>query len=59
MWNNDLIQFARLICEIAATQENFDANAVCSEMDIDPTELNQLFDRAHHVWEAYKIEGGK
>tara|TARA_A100001515_G_scaffold63299_1_gene50091 strand:+ start:4238 stop:4405 length:168 start_codon:yes stop_codon:yes gene_type:complete len=53
----DRIQFARLLCEIAATQENFDADAVCSEMDLEQHELNELFDRAHEVWETFKEEG--
>ena len=55
MWNNDLIQFARLLCEIAATQENFDPEAIVESMDIDPAELNELFDRAHDVWENAKL----
>ena len=59
MWDNDLIQFARLLCEIAATQENFDAAPLVESMDIDPAELNELFDRAHDVWEKFKAEGGE
>ncbi len=59
MWNNDLIQFARLICEINATQDNFNNDALCTEMDLNHDELNELFDRAHHVWETYKLEGGE
>jgi hypothetical protein len=58
MWNNDLIQFARLICEINATQERLDLDRLCSEMDLQRDELFELFDRAHNVWETYKIEGG-
>ena len=51
----DLIQFARLLCEIAATQENFDSEPIVESMDIDPAELNELFDRAHEVWENAKL----
>ena len=59
MWNSDLIQFARLLCEIVATQDNFNIEPIVESMDIDPAELNELFDRAHDVWEAAKAEGGK
>ena len=57
MWNNNLIQFARLLCEIAATQDTFNADALCMEMDLNHDELNEMFDRAHEVWETYKLEG--
>jgi hypothetical protein len=59
MWDNDLIQFARLICEINATQENLDWIALLKEMDITANELGELFDRAHEVWETFKTEGGE
>ena len=57
MWNNDLIQFARLLCEIVATQDNFDSEPIVESMDIGPAELNELFDRAHEVWENAKLDG--
>ncbi len=57
MHHDNLIQFARLLCEIAATQENFDPEPLVEGMDIDPAELNDLFDRAHEVWETYKLGG--
>tara|TARA_R100000234_G_scaffold114746_1_gene90127 strand:+ start:120 stop:320 length:201 start_codon:yes stop_codon:yes gene_type:complete len=60
-WNNDLIQFARLICEINATQPqpfgNLDCAALCSEMDLEQDEVNELFERAHEVWEDFKENG--
>ena len=55
MWNNNLIQFARLLCEIMATQDNFDSDAVCKEMDISQDELSELFNRASEVWEGFKL----
>jgi hypothetical protein len=58
MWNNDLIQFARFICEINATQPHLDCDALCREMDLDDDELDALFEQAHIVWETYKLEGG-
>ena len=59
MRHSNLIQFARLICEINATQDNLDCDALCSEMDIDDDELDDLFEQAHIVWETYKLEGGE
>ena len=59
MWNNDLYQFARLICEINATQDNLDWDALVREMDMDDDDLKEVFDQAHEVWETYKSEGGE
>ena len=59
MRHDNLIQFARLICEINATQENLDCDALCTEMDINHDELWALFEQAHVVWEPYKLEGGE
>jgi hypothetical protein len=54
MWENDLVQFARLLCEIVATQENLDAEALCESMDLSLDEVDELFERAHQVWEQAK-----
>ena len=51
------VQFARLLCEIAATQENFDADSVCAGMDMVLSELNEIFEAAHDVWEDFKVNG--
>jgi|TARA_R100000988_G_scaffold88793_1_gene52094 hypothetical protein len=59
MRHNNLIQFARFICEINATQAHLDCDALCLEMDIDDDELDALFEQAHIVWETYKLEGGQ
>ena len=59
MRHDNLIQFARVICEINATQENLDCDALCTEMDINHDELWALFEQAHVVWETYKLEGGE
>lgn len=53
VWNNNLVQFARLLAEINATQE-IDRDALLESMDIRPSELDELFDRAHDVWEKAK-----
>ena len=54
MWDNNLVQFARLLCEIVATQEDFDSDALCYSMDLEAADLDDLFDRAHNVWESAK-----
>lgn len=53
VWDNNLVQFARLLAEINATQE-IDRDALLESMDIRPSELDELFDRAHDVWEKAK-----
>lgn len=55
-WNNDLVQFARLLCEIAATQ-NVDLDLLEESMDLPFKEVDDLFERAHDVWEAVKEDG--
>ena len=58
MRHDNLIQFARLICEINATQDNLVCDALCIEMDIDDDELDALFEQAHIVWVTYNLVGG-
>ena len=53
LWDDDLIQLARLLCEISATQE-INSRALQDSMGLDPCCLNELFDRAHDVWERSK-----
>lgn len=53
-WDDDALQFARLISEIAATQERLDLTALCDAMDLELWQVNQLFDRAHDAWEYAK-----
>lgn len=49
-WEDDHIQFPRLIAEIIATQENLDVVALCEAMDISIEELDSLFERAQAAW---------
>ncbi len=53
-WDNDEIQFARLLCEIAATQDNIDLPALAESMDLSVAQVNVLFDRANAVFERSK-----
>lgn len=55
-WNNNAIQFPRLLAEINATQEHFDESALADAMDISIPELDELFDRAGVAWERIKAE---
>ena len=50
LWNNNEIQFARLLCETMATQE-IDYEALQESMDLGKLDISELFDRAHDVWE--------
>lgn len=55
-WNNDLVQFARLLCEIAATQD-VDFDALSESMDLPKQCVDELFERAHVVFEGCKKYG--
>lgn len=56
LWDDDLIQFARLLCEIAAATTTTDVvwEEVAASMDLTFEAIDQLFDRAHIVWERAK-----
>lgn len=49
-WDNDQIQFMRLLAEIVATQENLDMDALAAEMDLEVEDVVALFDRAQETW---------
>ena len=53
LWNDDRIQFARLIYEMELTQ-NLDYEALKQEMDLDAEELDELFERARECIEEAK-----
>lgn len=54
-WDNNLIQFARLICEINATQE-LNMPELAKSMDLTDSEVGELFDRTNTEWESAKEE---
>ena len=56
LWDNNEIQFARLLCELVATCDDLKLRDCCESMDINQDELNELYDRAHAVWEASKAK---
>jgi hypothetical protein len=56
LWENNLVQFARLISEIQGAwsiSEN-DWQALRDSMDLENDDLMALFDRAFDVWDAAK-----
>jgi len=53
LWQNNEIQFARLLCEIVATQE-LDYTVLQDSMDLTDSEIDNLLDRASDVWERSK-----
>ena len=52
-WGDNNIQFPRLICEIAATQ-NLVIKDIADSMDLDIEDVVSLFERAHIEWERIK-----
>jgi hypothetical protein len=54
VWEDDSIQFPRLLAEISATQESLDFEALASSMDLTVEEVSDLFDRADNAWEKAK-----
>ena len=53
LWNDDRVQFARLIYEMELTQD-LDYEALKQEMDLDAEELGELFERARECVEEVK-----
>lgn len=53
-WDNNEVQFARLICELVANCDNLGAELVAESMDLSHKELISLYDRAEIVWERAK-----
>jgi hypothetical protein len=54
VWNNDLVQFARLLAEIVANQDDLDIDALCKSMDLPASRVHELLDRADAVWNDAK-----
>lgn len=56
-WNNNTIQFARLLAEINATVDISDKDfaSLCESMDLSKTHVLALFERANDAFEAAKV----
>jgi len=57
-WEDDTVQFARLLCELVANVEDLKLEEVAKSMDLSLDEAKELFDRAHTAWEKAK-EGAR
>ena len=53
-WDNNEIQFARLLSELLANVPMKNLDKVCESMDLNESLLRELFERADKVWEAAK-----
>jgi hypothetical protein len=53
-WEDDGIQFPRLLSEIMATQDTLDMKEIAESMDLTVEDVSELFDRANTAWEAAK-----
>jgi len=53
LWEQDAVQFPRLLAEIMATVEINDSawRELCESMDLSGDEILQIFDRAQREWE--------
>ena len=57
LWENDEVQFARLIAEIAGVDIGEEAwDELLENMNLESDELSELFDRAQMKWEKIKLE---
>jgi len=57
IWDNNEVQFARLLCELVAENEALQLEEVAKSMDLELKEVNELLDRAHSVFEKAKVDG--
>lgn len=53
-WNDNLVQFARLLCEVVAIQDNLDIPGLAESMDLTQEDVLVLLDRANTEWERAK-----
>jgi len=54
VWDNDFVQFARLLAEINAVQEKVATDELCASMDLTPNDISELLQRADVAWERAK-----
>jgi hypothetical protein len=56
MWENNLVQFARLLSEMNAVVDisSGELRRLAESMDLEPDQILELFDRAEAVWEDAK-----
>ena len=57
LWNNDLLQFARLLTELNSVDMVLSENAkkeLMENMGLEWDDIDELFERAHNVFEDHK-----
>jgi rRNA maturation protein Nop10 len=54
LWNNEMVQFPRLLAEIYAVIDPDDVERMVESMDLPVTQIRELFDRADRRWEGIK-----
>ena len=55
LMHDDGIQFARLLCELVANNENLNLQVVAEEMGLDWRQLDSILNDAVTLWEAAKV----
>lgn len=58
LWEDDRIQFARLLDEIQATHSEIDFAALEESMDLERDDIDEIFERAQTVFQASKDQHG-
>lgn len=60
LWDNNQVQFPRLLAEIAATVDLTEEQwtGLLDSMNLEDDDLRELFDRAQSAWERYKVASG-
>ena len=53
-WDDNSIQFPRLLAEIYATQDSMKMAALCESMDVEVSDIVEIFERAQIEWELIK-----
>lgn len=53
LWSRNDIQFSRLLSEIVATQDKLNMSALAKSMDLDVSEVDELFERAQTAWQTH------
>jgi hypothetical protein len=53
-WEDNSVQFPRLLAEIYATQDSLKMADLCASMDIEVGDIVEIFERAQAEWERIK-----
>lgn len=54
LWDDDKVQFARLLCELVANNEDLHLEEVALSMDVGVNDVAEILERAVVAWEAAK-----